>query len=215
MTRRPLDLSVYLVLDPVLSAQTGLMETLRAAIAGGVTVVQWRAPGMDDETFARLALDIRRACDAHGLPLIVDDRVEVAKAIGAAGVHVGQRDMPVRQAREMLGENAVVGLSVSNLREFEESDIASADYLGVGPVYPTSSKPDAAPTMGLEALREIVRRSPLPAVAIGGITAANAAEVFETGVDGVAVISAICGQPDPKASARSLASVAERFLKPV
>ena len=198
------DLSLYLVLDPWLCAWHGIEATLEEAIDGGVTLVQWRAPRLSDADFERLGEKIHSITLRRGIPLIIDDRVEIARKIGAEGVHVGQKDMPIAKAREIMGENSIIGLSVSSLEELRLSRTDLADYLGVGPVFPTLSKPDAAPATGLELLRKIVAESRMRCAAIGGINAANAKGVMACGVEGVAVISAICGREDPAGAARSL-----------
>ena len=135
------------------------------------------------------------------VPLLVNDRIDVALAAGADGAHVGQADMPVALVRKLLGPKAIVGLSITQSAEARAEDIEFADYLGVGPIFPQLTKPDAAPTLGLEGLAEIRRITSKPMVAIGGVTAANVRAVRLAGADGVAVVSAIMGAQDPMAAA--------------
>ncbi len=201
-----LNLRLYLILDPNLSARFGLIETLKAALKEGVTIVQWRAPGMDRSEFIDKAQSIKAVCDTFATPLIIDDDVYAAREINAAGVHIGQRDMPIEKARDILGPDFIIGLSVSELAHMNQSRIDLADYLGLGPVFATTSKSDAAPPMGLPVLSHLAGLSSVPTVAIGGITAQNAPTVISCGVNGVAVISAICGQDDTAAATRLLAS---------
>ena len=141
-----------------------------------------------------------------GIPLIVNDRVEIARWVGADGVHVGQDDTDPRIVREQMGPDAIIGLSAGTPQEFAAVPPGVVDYLGVGPVYATGTKPDHDPPLGIDGLAALVRIAPLPTVAIGGIGLANAAAVRASGVDGIAVVSAICAAQDPEAAARQLAS---------
>ena len=143
------------------------------------------------------------------MPLIVNDRLDVALAIKAEGVHVGQDDMPATLTRNLMGQKGIVGVSATNLQEAIQAEEDGADYLGVGPIFATPTKPDAAPPMGLEGLAEVCRRVSIPVVAIGGINEHNAAAVIEAGADGVAVVSAVVAAPDVAAAARRLREVVE------
>jgi thiamine-phosphate pyrophosphorylase len=205
---RPLDLSLYLVTDTKLcGGGQGVVDTVRAAVTGGVTAVQLRDPEAKVRDLVALGRHLRETLAGTGVPLIVNDRADVAVAVGADGVHVGQDDLPAEAARALLGPDALVGLSIQRLDQLAVVGALPAgvvDYLGAGPVLPQRTKRDAAPPMGLAALAEVVGEVSLPVVAIGGINAGNAGAVRATGVDGIAVVSAICGTPDPAAAARAL-----------
>ncbi|MFI6093082.1 thiamine phosphate synthase [Streptomyces sp. NPDC051218] len=202
--RPPLDLSLYLVTDTRLCGERGVAVTVAAAVKGGVTAVQLRDPEADARTLCALGRSIQAELAGTGVPLIVNDRLDVAVWLGADGVHLGQRDGSPTTARRQLGPHAYVGLSVSRPEQLTHVPDA-VDHLGVGPVFPQSTKPDADTPLGLDGLARIVRESPLPCVAIGGIGASEAAAVRASGAAGIAVVSAVCGQPDPETAARSLA----------
>ena len=215
---KKLDLSLYLVLDPDLcGGAEGMVRTTLAAIAGGVTVVQLRAPDWKKRAVAECARELLRLMPAS-VPLIINDHADVARAVGAAGVHVGQKDLSPEDCRLIVGPDAVVGLSIANDDELsrlirdEHSRLSRAvDYIGIGPIFPTGTKKDAAPVVGLEGLQALLRTAPVPSVAIGGISEVNARSVFETGVSGIAVVSAVCGKSDPEAAARSLLATRSSF----
>ena len=206
--RRQVDYSLYLVTDRHQCAARGLASTVAAAVAGGVTAVQLRDPLAKGRELCELARSLRDLLAPRGLALFVDDRLDVALAAGCDGVHLGQDDLPVIAARSLAGPELVIGWSVTNLVEATAAaqlPEGCVDYLGVGPVFPTGSKADAAAPMGTAALAEVVANSRLPCVAIGGIGLENLETVLATGVAGVAVISAICSAQDPRAVASSLA----------
>jgi thiamine-phosphate pyrophosphorylase len=193
-----------LVTDPSLD-RGRLLEVVRAAVAGGVTSVQLREKGASTREFVERARMLMQVLAPAGVPLIVNDRIDVALASGADGVHVGQSDMSVAEVRRWLPD-AIVGLSVERIEHVleVESRRLAVDYLGVSPVFATASKLDAAPPLGLDGLAAIRDITSLPLVAIGGIAASNAAAVIAAGADGLAVVSAICGADDPLAAARLL-----------
>jgi thiamine-phosphate pyrophosphorylase len=197
------DLSLYLVTDPEMTARRGLVATVAAAVAGGVTIVQLR----DKSGSARALAEAGRALLAHlrplGVPLLVNDRIDVAHAIGADGVHVGQDDLPAAAARTLLGRNAIIGLSITAAAQLATID-DSVDYVGLGPLFATGTKSDAAPALGEAEFASIRRRIALPVVAIGGITLDNTVRTRAAGADGIAVVSAICAAVDPCAAARNL-----------
>ncbi|WP_327350457.1 thiamine phosphate synthase [Streptomyces sp. NBC_01304] len=201
--RPPLDLSLYLVTDTRLCGDRGVAATVAAAVRGGVSAVQLRDPDADARTLFCLGRAIQAELAGTGVPLIVNDRLDVALWLDADGVHLGQRDVSPETARRLLGPHAYVGLSVSRPEQLAHVPDA-VDHLGVGPVFPQSTKPDADAPLGLDGLALIVRASPLPCVAIGGIGASEAAAAVKSGAAGIAVVSAVCGQPDPEAAARSL-----------
>jgi thiamine-phosphate pyrophosphorylase len=196
------DLSVYLITDPALCAARGLVETAVAAVRGGATMVQLRDKAADDDTLIRQGLALKRALAGSGVPLIINDRIEVAAAIGADGIHVGQSDAAVETARQRLGPDAIVGLSIQTVAQAETLDPDSVDYVGVGPVFATVTKPDHAAPLGLDGLAHVCAACALPAVAIGGLTAAHGSAILAAGARGLAVVSAICAATDPEAAAR-------------
>ncbi|MDI5984664.1 thiamine phosphate synthase [Halomonas sp. M4R5S39] len=199
----PIDLSLYLVTDPGLCADRGLVDTVVAAVRGGVTLVQLRDKHASTAELIDQARRLKAALAGSGVPLIINDRLEVALAAGADGLHLGQDDGDVAAARAALGERAILGLSVQTHGQLARLDPGPLDYLGLGPVFATPTKHDHARPLGFDGLAALVAASPLPTVAIGGLTAEHAAAVRSAGADGLAVISAICGQPDPEAAARA------------
>lgn len=198
MARPQVDWSLYLVLDPDLcGGADGMVETTRQAIAAGVTVVQLRAP----EWKKRALVDVgHRLMDVTRgkIPLIVNDHIDVAMAIGAQGVHVGQKDMDVRDVRRIMGDDVLVGLSISDESEWAATPWDLVDVVGVGPIYPTKTKKDAAPVVGLRRLEKWLACRPKPVVAIGGVGVRQTKTLARMGVDGVAVVSAVCGKPNPQ-----------------
>ena len=200
-----LDLSLYLVLDPDQSDRSGgLMGTARAAISGGVTIVQLRAPQWKKRRMTEAARALRELLAPKSIPLIIDDHADVMLASGAEGLHVGQDDLSAEDARRLIGPEKILGLSAGNLKELHGTAPELVDYYGVGPVFATRSKSDAGAAIGIAGLHEVVANAQHPCVAIGGITKENAPEVGAAGADGIAVISAICGQPDVELAARNL-----------
>ena len=202
--RPEVDWSLYLVTDRDLANGRDLRDIVAAAVAGGVTVVQVREKACATRAWLDLADDLHPALRSAGVPLIINDRLDVALAVGAEGVHLGQSDMPWATARRLLGPDALIGVSVETPEQAAALEGCDIDYLGVSPVFATPTKTDAGRPWGLEGLRALRAQSSHKLVAIGGISAANAAEVIEAGADGVAVVSAICAAPDPKAAASAL-----------
>ena len=187
------DYTLYIVTDDAEHYPQGLLAGVEAALAGGVTLVQFRAVRGSRQRLYQAAVELQALLRAHGVPLVINNHVDLALAVDAAGVHVGQDDLPPTIVRRLIGPDRLLGLSVTQPDQMSAVDFAVVDYLGVGPVFATQSKPDAAPPLGLNVLSDIVRRSPCPVVAIGGITLANAMAVFSTGIDGIAVISGLSG----------------------
>ena len=201
------DLTLYLVLDPVLcGGSDGMVQTARQAAQAGVTCVQLRAPNWSTQALVDCGLKLKRVLSPYGVPLIVNNDVKAAEIIGASGVHVGQSDMNPRKARALLGKGAVIGLSITRYEEIGTLDPTVVDYAGVGPVYATSTKKDAAPAMGPDVLRRIIENLSVPVVAIGGIGVAQVPEMRCAGARGIAVVSAICGQRDIALATRTLKS---------
>lgn len=212
--RRPLDLSTYLVTDRSLCGERGVLNVVSSAVVGGVSLVQLRDPDAKTGQLVEQARALLALLRPAGIPLIINDRVDVALAVGADGVHVGQRDMAVADVRALVGSKLIVGLSISTLEELERSApaLAAVDYLGVGPIYATQTKPDAAPPIGAAGLVQVVARSALPIVAIGGIKLENAAETIRAGAQGIAVVSDICCATDPAQATQQLARTVREAL---
>jgi thiamine-phosphate pyrophosphorylase len=205
MDARPrFDLTLYLVAGSADTPDRRLAEVIEAAARGGATLVQLREKSMADAAMIDLAREIKDRLHPYGLPLIINDRVEVALAAGAAGVHLGTDDIGAAQARAALGPEMIIGVSAGTPDEAALVDPAVADYTGVGSVYATATKADAGPPIGIEGLKALKELIPLPVVAIGGIGADRAEAVMASGVAGIAVVSAICGASDPEAAARNL-----------
>lgn len=206
----PRALDVYIVTTGTLVSGRAHGEIATAAIEGGATAVQLRAPELDDQRLLPLAAAIARMCGDAGVLFLVDDRVDVAVACEAAGAHVGQRDDP-GGARARLGPERVLGVSVGSVEEAERAAEQGADYLGVT-VWSTSTKPEAEP-IGLDGVRRVVEATPLPVVGIGGIDPANARAVLDAGAAGVAVISAVAAADDPVEAVRELRLAVEGFYE--
>ena len=202
MSRQRLDLDLYLVTDTALCGDRGVVETVAQAVSGGVTAVQLREPRATTRELCALGRALLDVLDGTGVPLLVNDRLDVALAVGAQGVHLGQSDLPAQDAHR-LAPDLQLGLSVSAAAEVAEAP-DWLDYLGVGPVEATPTKPEAAAPLGLEGTAALARQARVPCVAIGGIGPANAAAVRATGVAGIAVVSAVCAAADPRAAAAAL-----------
>lgn len=196
-------LSLYLVADPD-HARGDLVEVVGQAIDGGVSMVQLRAKSLPDRIHLALAISLRRLCALHGLPFLVNDRLDIALASGADGVHLGVDDLPVAVARQLGGPGFIIGCSPETENQLLRSAEQGADYLGIGPVYSTGTKADAGQALGIQELARRCRTSPLPVVGIGGIDSGNAAGVIAAGARGVAVVSAILSAPDAWKAARKL-----------
>lgn len=207
--KKILDLSLYLVLDPDLCGGIqGMARTARLAVDNGVTAVQLRADQFKKGLFLEAALVLKEALADTPAPLIINNEIDVALAADADGAHIGQKDLPPEAARRLLGPGKYLGLSTSSEAEVRAAPARIVDYLGIGPVFPTTSKKDAPPDLGLAELKRLAALKGHPAVAIGGINAANASLVMASGVQGIAVVSAICGQPEPGRSSAELAQAA-------
>lgn len=179
-------------------------DIVSEAVRGGCTMVQLREKELSTREFLAEAQKLKEVLSGTGVPLIINDRVDIALAVGADGVHLGQRDMPYEEARRLLGRDKIIGLSVENMTDVEQANLLDVDYIGISPMFATSTKHDTAQPFGIEGARKAVHHSVHPCVAIGGITSENAHLVRETGVQGVAVVSAIMASPDPCAAARQL-----------
>ncbi|MGO6949222.1 thiamine phosphate synthase [Rhizobium johnstonii] len=200
------DLSLYLVLDPDLCAGIGMVETARLAVAGGATMVQLRDKHAGTIRMIETGRALKQALDGTGALLIVNDDVEAAIAIGVDGLHIGQEDMDAMRARAMIGPEMILGLSVESEALANAVDPGLVDYTGVGPVFATPTKADHKQPIGFDGLARLVKASPVPSVAVGGLKADHVAQVFAAGASGLAVVSAICGTPDPEAATRRIAA---------
>jgi thiamine-phosphate pyrophosphorylase len=200
----PIDYTLYFVADAEFASGRDLMPVIEAAVRGGVTIVQLRAKDFPFKDFIELGRRAAAVLKKHRIPLLINDRADVALACGAAGVHLGQEDMPPALARKALGKGSLIGISVNTPEEALEAEHQGADYVGAGPAYATTTITTGLPVLGLEGIRRIKEAVRIPVVAIGGITDQNARAVREAGADGVAVVSAILGSPDPETAARRL-----------
>jgi thiamine-phosphate pyrophosphorylase len=210
MKKHSIDYSLYLVTDRKLSRGRPTLGVVQAAVQGGVTCVQLREKSCSTREFIEEARAIKSFLSASSIPLIINDRIDVALAIGADGVHLGQTDMPLVIARSIVGEDMIIGISAECLQDAVEAEKMGADYLGVSPIYDTATKPDTAPSLGLEGLRRIRSAVKLPLVGIGGLNLTNAAEVVVNGAQGVAVVSAIVSAENCETAARQLRDVIDR-----
>lgn len=204
MGPRAFDLGVYVVTDRACCEPRSVEEVIRAAIDNGATLVQLRDKSIDARPMLALGRKLLDLLRPAGIGLVVNDRIDVAQVLDADGVHIGQQDIPYPEARRLLGPAKIIGVSVGSEAEARDAAGWDVDYVGVGPVFPTATKPDAGIALGPDETARLARISGHRAVAIGGIDAANAATLYAAGLEGVAVISAVCSAPDPGAATRSL-----------
>jgi thiamine-phosphate pyrophosphorylase len=210
--QRDTDWSVYVITDRHVAGDRSILEVVRATIQGGVTVVQFREKTATTREMVELGRALHAITQPADVPLIVNDRLDVALAIDAEGVHVGQDDMPAALARQLIGPNRILGVSAGIVEEARQAERDGADYLGVGDVYGTPTKPDAGTPIGIAGLAKITQAVSVPVVAIGGITLNNVAAVIEAGAVGVAVISTIVGAANPEAAARRLREIVGAYI---
>lgn len=203
-TKNRLDYSLYLVTDRSFLKGRDLIEAVLQSVAGGVTMVQLREKEASSQEFYQLAVALKNALEPQGVPLIINDRLDIALAVGADGLHVGQSDLPAEVARSLLGKDKILGLSVGDREEIQEGLKAGVDYFGAGPVFATGTKDDAGAPIGIEGLYRLRQETKLPMVAIGGINMDNLKEVHQTGVDGIAVVSALMGAEDIQQAAQRM-----------
>ena len=196
-------LQLYLVTDQQALRGRALTDVVKQAVQGGVTCVQLREKTSCTRDFVALACALKTLLKPLGVPLVINDRIDVALACGAQGVHLGQSDMPVELARQLLPQQVFIGLSVESLDDVRRAAHQPVDYLGVSPIYATPTKTDTAEPWGLTGLRQVRGLTDVPLVAIGGIHLGNAAEVLAAGADSLAVVSALCSADDPSAAARA------------
>jgi len=200
-----LDLSLYLVTDNSDNVEK-FLETIEEGIKGGVSVVQIREKTADTLDFYNLALKVKEITTKYNVPLIINDRVDVALAIDADGVHVGQSDMPCDVTRKLIGNDKILGVSAATIEEAQKAEMDGADYIGTGAVFPTATKDDA-PKITKKDLKEVVDSIDIPVVAIGGITLDNAHELKDTGIAGLSVVSAIISAENPKKASEELLNI--------
>jgi thiamine-phosphate pyrophosphorylase len=195
---------LYAIVDPDFCRGRDPLAVARAVLEGGCAVLQLRSKRSDQAAIEALARGLLALCRAASVPFVINDRVELAQRIGAQGVHLGQTDMPVPRARELLGPDVAIGLSTHDLGQAQAAAALGADLIGFGPVFATATKQDPDPVVGLDGLRTVCSALELPVVAIGGISANNASLVSNCGASLAAAISALCSADDPRAAARTL-----------
>lgn len=201
------DLSLYLVTDRSLSLGRPLETVVEEAVRGGVTMVQLREKDASTLDFYNLAMKLKSILKSYNVPLIINDRLDIALACDAGGLHIGQSDMPYSVARKLLSKDKIIGLSVESIQDAIDANNLDVDYIGISPVFGTQTKTDTAPALGLEGIGEITRISGHPSVGIGGINLTNAQDIIQAGADGISVVSAIMSAPDPQQSARQLKEI--------
>lgn len=206
------DYSIYLVTDDGCLQGRALLDCVREALEGGVTLVQYRAKTASSAEMYDEALQLKALCDSFKVPLIINDRLDIAMAVGAAGVHLGQDDIPCAAARKLLGEDYIIGVSAHNPAEAKAALQSGADYLGCGAVFGTATKSDVK-KLGTHGLAAICKAKGLPVVGIGGVTANNYREVRAAGADGAAIVSGILAQPDIRTTVEAIAKVSQEFAK--
>lgn len=193
------------VTDNRITEDLPFFDILEQALAGGATLVQLREKTLNTHDYYQRALTCKQRCDAYNVPLIINDRADIALAVGAVGLHIGQQDLPYSVAREMLGEKALIGLSVSSEVQAQEAQHLEVDYIGVSPLFATQTKTqDLDPPLGLDGLAQIRKLFTGPIVVIGGVNTQNTAQAIAHGADGIAVVSAISGAADPKKATKEL-----------
>jgi thiamine-phosphate pyrophosphorylase len=195
---------LHVITDTTLQSRFTHPQLAELAIQGGTDTVQFRHKNGTTRELIEIAEQMQVVCTQHGVPLIVNDRADIALAVGADGTHFGQDDMPVAIGRSILSQETIIGASARTEEKTLEAISEGADYIGFGPIYQTSSKSDAETPKGLERLHRMCEIADCPVIAIGGITLETAAEVIQVGAHGIAVISAVCGQTDPLAATQSI-----------
>ena len=206
MRKEDIDYSVYLVTDRRNKTDEEFLYIIEEAIKGGTTIVQLREKTASTKEFYELALRVKKITSRYGVPLLINDRIDIALAVDSEGVHIGQDDMPADIAREIIGDDKILGVSASTVDEAKKAEMDSADYIGSGAVFPTATKDDAD-SVSKEELKEIVDSIDIPVVAIGGITVKNANTLKGSGIAGFSVVSAIMSAEDPKEASRKLKEI--------
>ena len=201
-----IDYSIYLVTDEIALKGRELLPVVEEALQGGVTLVQYRNKNAEGGKLYREALALKELCDKYNVPLIIDDRIDIAIAVGAAGVHIGQEDIPCNIARQVLGDDYIIGVSAHNPEEARKAIVDGADYLGCGAVYATTTKAKVT-ALGLDGLAEIRKAVDIPMVGIGGVDLTNVKDVLATGVEGAAIVRAILGAEDVTATTQEFVKI--------
>lgn len=207
-----IDYSLYLVTDRSLSKGRSTAEIVAAAVAGGVSCIQLREKSCGTRDFLNEALALQPLLKSRNLPLIINDRLDIALAIEADGVHLGQSDMPIGRARKIAGDSLIIGISAESVDDARRAEQQGADYIGISPVFSTPTKTDTVPPLGLEGVRQIRALVDIPLVGIGGINSDNAESVLAAGADGIAVVSAIVSAADPAGAAKKLKTLIDQVL---
>ncbi|MTG98739.1 thiamine phosphate synthase [Myroides albus] len=207
---RQLDLSLYLVTDRECALGRDIVDIVEQAVQGGVTIVQLREKQCDTKQFYNIAVRLKECLKPYDVPLIINDRVDIALACDAQGVHIGQSDMPYQVVRRLLGPDKIIGLSVSNAQQLEYANTLDVDYIGLSPVFDTTTKKDTSKAIGIEGVRDFSRKSKHLSVGIGGINVSNAEQVIHAGADGISLVSAIISADKPKLAAAELLNIVKQ-----
>ncbi len=205
--RKEIDFSLYLVTDSELSMNRPLEWVVEEAVRGGVSMVQLREKKSETRDFLQLAKKLKSVLQRYHVPLLINDRIDIALAAGADGVHIGQSDMPYSDARKLLGKDAIIGLSVETPEQLQQANTYDLDYIGMSPVFLTPTKSELTRALGIDGVRAMTKSSVHPCVGIGGINKNNAGDVINAGADGIAVVSAICSARDPRVASRELLKI--------
>ncbi len=198
---------LHVLTDTVLQTRFSHSDLARLALRGGADTIQFRQKTGSTREMIRIAAQMKQLCSDYDVPLIVNDRVDVAIAAEADGVHLGQDDFPIPLARELLGQEKIIGASASDINEGRKCLEEGADYIGFGPIYPTTSKDDAGAVKGVDTLTQIAEAVSAPIIAIGGICSNRVSEILKAGAHGIAVISSVCCQEDPEQATKALYQV--------
>lgn len=208
-----IDWSLYLITDRKLAVKRSLVKIVQAAIAGGATILQLREKNRPTQEIIKFGLTLRKITKSLGIPLIVNDRPDIALAIEADGVHLGQEDMTAIMGRRLLGPRKIIGVTASNPHQAKKAQREGANYLGASDIFGTATKPDAGVPIGLKTLKAIVESVSIPVVGVGGVNKENASQVIKQGAAGIAVISAIIGASDPKKATSELSKIVKKAKK--
>lgn len=201
------DLSLYLVTDRSLSLGRPLIDVVEQAVKGGVTMVQLREKNCNSKEFYKEAYALKKLLVQYKVPLIINDRLDIALAVDADGLHIGQQDLPYPIARQLLGDDKIIGLSIENKEQLHQANQWDVDYIGLSPVFDTSTKTNTAKALGIQGVKEFTKLSKHPSVGIGGVNLTNAVDIIHAGANGLAVVSAIMSQSNPLNAARDLQSI--------
>lgn len=203
--QKNLDLSVYLILDPLMCGGfQAALNVAEEALSSGISMLQLRAPTLKKKTWFDLATELKPLCRVYQVPLIINDHVDVAMAVDADGVHIGQDDLPIAKVRDLLGADKIIGLSISRMNELISECLQHANYLGIGPIFDTLTKLDTKPALGFDGAKKMIQIANMPSVLIGGLKVEHVSAVKNTGAHGLSVVSAICANKAPAKVTRLL-----------